>query len=269
MNWETAKAEIKASVLYGLDILKRNADRDYSKEVIETYSDSSPKRVVDALIHDGFKSLLDGLPIWIVTEDSQEELMSNNEYFVMIDPVDGTSNYSRGIPFYTISVGLGRENKLTVSTLEDIEYSIVVNSNGDVYEGEKGIGATLNGEPIRVSNTNSFNRAVVRPSSQFRRDDPLLNFKAGGHIYLGSTSLELMFLACGIIDLYIETKLRKIADFAASYLIVKEAGGKFTDLHGNDIGHLHIKLDSKSHLIVASTVELHQFVLDVYEEFNQ
>ena len=83
--------------------------------------------------------------------------------------------------------------------------------------------------------------------------------------YLGSTAIELALLAGGFLDIFVETKQRKIFDFAAGYLIGKEAGAVITDLSGRDLNKAAITKETRSTLIAASTEALHDEILRIYK----
>jgi myo-inositol-1(or 4)-monophosphatase len=267
MEWGALKEEIYSSVLSGIELLKKNADSSQYKRIIKTYSDTGPKREIDKLIFDNFSDLIGNGSVWLVGEDYQESEMPNEEYFAIIDPVDGTSNYSRNIPFYTIGVGIGKNKNKSIPTLNDIEYSIVASVEGQLFEAEKGKGATLNGVHLTVAMTKELREAIIRPSSLFNSNDPLMKSQFSGHIYLGSTSLELMYLASGKIDAFIETKNRKIPDFAPAYLIVNEAGGIISNLQGFSIAGLPILTSSKSTLIISCKEEIQKSLIHIYDGY--
>lgn len=269
MDWEILKKEIHSSVLYGIELLKKNANNNQYKKIIKTYSDTGPKREIDKLIFDNFSDLIENASVWLVGEDYQESGTPHKKYFAIIDPVDGTSNYSRNIPFYTIGVGIGSNKKKSIPTLNDIDYSIIVSVEGQLFEAEKGKGATLNGIPFHVATTKKLEKAIIRPSSLFNSTDPLLNTKFAGHLYLGSTSLELMYLASGKIDAFIETKRRKIADFAPAYLIVNEAGGIISNLQGSSIASLPVRSSSKSTLIISCKEEIQKSLIKIYKGYGE
>jgi myo-inositol-1(or 4)-monophosphatase len=149
-------------------------------------------------------------------------------YFI-IDPVDGSTNAKRGIPFSCISIAYS--NGLDIN---DIQIGVVSNiTTGDLYVAEKGFGAFLNHEPIQCSPINSISNAIagtdVKSSSACNDFLDIHNnilFDIHKLRILGSCALELCLVAQGALDLYLDLRgIVRIVDIAAGILIVREAGG--------------------------------------------
>jgi len=148
---------------------------------------------------------------------------------LVADPVDGTHNATRGLPFYCISLALAR------GSMEGVEEGVVVNvPTGDVFHAVRGEGATLNGARIRVrewergGETMSIYLGPEAPGAAFeltRFPKRVRNF--------GAAALELALVASGALDAYIQwgNPLR-VTDVAAGALILREAGGEVYDLAG-------------------------------------
>lgn len=165
----------------------------------------------------------------------------------IIDPVDGTTNFAHGLPFVATSVALQREGELVLG---------VVNAPllGECFIAEKGKGAWLNGKPIHVSQIDNLEEALVatgfpydinqRVETILRRLKPVLA-AAQGVRRCGAASLDLVWTACGRFDAYYEDGL-KPWDSAAGALILKEAGGQITDMHGEPYTLLSSVLASNS-----------------------
>ncbi len=151
----------------------------------------------------------------------------------VIDPVDGTTNFAHGLPFVAISVALRRDGELVLG---------IVNAPllGECFIAEKGKGAWLNGESIRVSGTPRLEDALVatgfpydvnqRVETILRRLRPVL-VACQGVRRCGAAALDLAWTACGRFDAYYEDGL-KPWDAAAGALILEEAGGCLTDMNG-------------------------------------
>lgn len=146
---------------------------------------------------------------------------------LVADPIDGTTNAVRGLPFYCVSLAIGRK------TLGDVEVGLVQNlCTGDRYEAVRGQGATLNGRPIRVSPE----RQDLVLSMGFVRgiDSPLPT--RGTMRSLGASALEMSLVASGALDGYQHHKpVLRIIDVAAATLLVREAGGVVLDQAGRDL----------------------------------
>jgi myo-inositol-1(or 4)-monophosphatase len=168
-----------------------------------------------------------------------------------VDPLDGTTNFAHGYPHFAISLAFARG--------ADTELAIVHDPvRAETFSAERGAGARLNDEPIRVSSTAAIGEALLATGFPYDRREHLafyLGFfgdfvgAAQGVRRNGSAALDLCYVACGRIDAFWEWKL-KPWDTAAGTLIVREAGGSVTDfrgaafdLHGDQTlasnGHLH------------------------------
>ncbi|MBQ8397895.1 MAG: inositol monophosphatase [Clostridia bacterium] len=176
----------------------------------------------------------------------------------VIDPIDGTTNFIHRYAFSAISVGL-------VLGGEPI-FGIVFNPYLDeLFAAVKGFGATCNGQPISVSPLDHFDTALVgigtmpyykeKTSDTFRLWCSLFN--AGADIRRsGSAALDVCYVAAGRMDVFAEPSLGSW-DFAASSIILREAGGTLTDWHNT-----HLACDGHRHSVAASNGKLHQTLLD-------
>jgi myo-inositol-1(or 4)-monophosphatase len=158
-----------------------------------------------------------------------------------VDPLDGTTNYSHGIPFYCVSVALrapGGAGGAGGQTIAGVVYDPV---RDELFAAERSHGATLNGSPLRVSATGRLARALV--VAQAQSDDPgqirkyarlveRLMLTAGGVRSLGSPALTLCAIAAGRLDAYCEYAMDSW-DTAAGQLIVEESGGTLTTFGGD------------------------------------
>jgi myo-inositol-1(or 4)-monophosphatase len=151
----------------------------------------------------------------------------------IIDPLDGTTNYAHGFPVFSVSIGLEIDGA--------VEWGIVYNPNlKEVFIARRGGGAYLNGAPIRVSETGKLSASLLATGFPYDiRTSPMNNLgnfrefalRAQGIRRAGSAALDLCYLAAGRFDGYWEFKLNPW-DCSAGYLMVREAGGKVTNLRG-------------------------------------
>lgn len=151
----------------------------------------------------------------------------------IIDPLDGTTNFLHGIPHFSISIGLMRDN--------DIFAGVVYNPVSDeMYWAEKGQGAFLNGRRIRVSARTEVSESLFSTGIPFmgsgkeerflERLEAVMSVSAGVR-RLGSAALDLAYVAAGRYDGFWETGLHKW-DIAAGIALIREAGGFVTDMSG-------------------------------------
>ncbi|HET6587588.1 MAG TPA: inositol monophosphatase family protein [Oleiagrimonas sp.] len=161
----------------------------------------------------------------------------------VIDPLDGTHNYLRGIPHFSVSIAMLDHG--------DPVYGVIYDPRRDeLFTASKGDGAFLNDRRIRVGGRETLDGAMLATGFPFRQREHLepqldmtrrLLAQAEDLRRTGSAALDLAYTAAGRFDGYFEFGL-KPWDMAAGCLLVREAGGTFTDLAGRDglpdSGHL-------------------------------
>ncbi len=191
----------------------------------------------------------------VISEEGFEVGEGEGEYLI-VDPVDGTSNMCRGIPFTAISLAISKGD-----LIDDVYIGVVRDIFRDrVYWAIKNEGAYLDGKRIYVSKPKPLQRVFLSISitkascgkSKVLNLLPLVRYPR----YLGSASLELCFVASGVLDAFIDIRgsLRTF-DIAAGQLIVKEAGGIVSILqHENK--NVYLSKISGIAIIAASNKEL-------------
>ena len=156
----------------------------------------------------------------------------DHSYVWVIDPIDGTANYSRGIADCAISVALVNKGQAVLGAV----YSIFT---GEVFSATRGGGARCNGKPIKVSGRDFSGGILCTAMSVYNKK---LARVCGDIIYeaymecndvrrFGTCALELCYIAAGRCDLYFEIRVFPW-DYAAGYLILEEAGGVLKALAG-------------------------------------
>ena len=179
----------------------------------------------------------------------------------IIDPLDGTTNYTHHFPFFGISIGFESEG--------EVLYGIVFDPlRNQTFEAVKGEGATLNGTPIHVSETHLLSRSLLatgfsssQPEDPRRDNLPHFNRfsrKVQGIRRTGSAALDLCYVAMGALDGFWEIGLSPW-DTAAGSLIVRESGGRVSDRQDG-------KHELTSPLIVASNGLIHQEMISLLGE---
>ena len=174
----------------------------------------------------------------------------------MIDPVDGSRNAISGIPFYCTSIAVVDGN-----TIGDVELAYVLNLiSGDEFWAEKGKGAFLNGERIITQKDDIFYLVAYEaqsPPKDIPRMIPLLSASRKTRCF-GSTALDLSYLAYGAISVFANPSPSRSFDFAGGWLLVREAGGIFTDIKGNSIETIEVGLEKSTPLLVSGNMRLHE-----------
>jgi len=174
----------------------------------------------------------------------------------VIDPLDGTTNYAHGYPMFCVSIAFLREGRAEVGVV----YQPILD---ELFVAERGVGAFLNGERIRVSAHRELRSALLAtgfPYDLERRREALAAFArftltARAVRRDGSAALNLAYVAAGRFDGFWEQELSPW-DTAAGVLLVEEAGGTVTDYAGRPF-RLH------QATCVASNGVIHQAMLDM------
>jgi myo-inositol-1(or 4)-monophosphatase len=163
------------------------------------------------------------------------------EFRWYVDPLDGTTNFAHGFPAFCVVLGCERR-VAGLAAHEDGEMvaGVIYDPLRDeMFSAAHGEGATLNGEPIRVSRAKLLQESLIATGfpSQKRHESPNVHFyqeftlRSHGVRRAGSAALDLAYVACGRLDGYWEFKLNPW-DTSAGYLLVEEAGGKITHFDG-------------------------------------
>jgi len=182
-----------------------------------------------------------------------------SDFTWIIDPLDGTTNYAHGHPFFCVSIALKNLDTLIVGIIYDPMLD-------EMFVAEKGKGAFLNDRAIHVSNTNRVIEGLLATGFPYDiREDSHNNLNYFNEMILkaqairraGSAALDLAYVAAGRFDGFWELKLNPW-DIAAGWLLVEEAGGIVTDMQGKDY-----YLESPS--ILVSNGRIHKEMMDVLE----
>jgi fructose-1,6-bisphosphatase/inositol monophosphatase family enzyme len=215
-------------------------------------ADGTPTDLIDKIAEDEAMKAVkqSGLNMNVLSEEAGF-VDKKAEYTLVLDPVDGTRNACRNLPFYCTSIAIGKVS------LSDVEYGLVMNiPSGDVYEAKKGSGAYLNGKKIKVR--------------EYEKESSLFSFVSGGikkefterlldmpHLRaLGACALEMSLVASGALDGYLMfNPVARITDIAAGALLVKEAGGVLYNAKGEEL-NLPFNVKDRTSVIALSCKEI-------------
>jgi myo-inositol-1(or 4)-monophosphatase len=154
-------------------------------------------------------------------------------YRWIVDPLDGTTNFIHGVPAFAVSIGLEDDSGLVAGAVHDP-------CRGETFHAHRGGGAFLNGAPIACTGLDHLDAALIATGFPFREMGHLPAYLAAFERFVrstsglrraGSASLDLAYTACGRYDGFFEVGLNPW-DLAGGSLIVMEAGGLVTDVHG-------------------------------------
>ncbi len=153
----------------------------------------------------------------------------------IVDPLDGTTNFLHGIPQFAISIGLSREGTIIAGVIYNP-------ANEELYIAERGKGAFLNDQRLRVAGRRKLEECVIgcglphigRGDLELsRREMNAIQNRVAGLRRFGAASLDMAFVAGGRLDGYWERDLAPW-DMAAGQIMVREAGGIVSGLEGDD-----------------------------------
>ena len=191
-----------------------------------------------------------------LAEEDDAGLSADAETIWIIDPIDGTSNYSRQIPIYCVSIAAAVKGEIVAGAVYDP-------NRDQLFAATKNGGATLNGKPIHVSHTDQLNSASIsydwgRGAAERTKMLAMLStllHQANTVRCVGSAALVTCWIAAGVVDTYINQNL-SAWDWAAAGLILQEAGGTITD-HSNQ----PLQISTKKMTALATNQQLHQQLL--------
>lgn len=201
-------------------------------KTIGVSASGSPTSYIDQVAEDTAIKILEKSEVKVNLLSEEKGFVDFGGSFIFVlDPVDGTRNAYRGIPFYSVSLAIG------VSKISDIQYGIVKNiPTGDIYTAEKHSGAFLNNTRIRACEMPS--REMLSSISLGKNYTPQAGSlsKKGNVRSFGSASLEMCLVANSALDYYFVGKeILRVVDIAAATLIVREAGGVVKTIKGEEL----------------------------------
>jgi myo-inositol-1(or 4)-monophosphatase len=203
------------------------------------------------------ETLLASFPLHDIIAEEEVNIRNGSEFSWIIDPLDGTTNYAHGYPFFSVSIALERSGDIILGVIYDP-------MRDELFMAQRGQGAFLNGRKIQVSATDRLIRSLLATGFPYDRKISQKNNLDYFHTLLmasqevrrdGSAALDLCYVACGRLDGFWELKL-KSWDVAAGSLIVQEAGGTVSDFSGTTFS---IHKDE----IVASNGRIHTQLVEI------
>jgi len=231
---------------------------------IVTEMDVTAERKIEHIISKKF-------PSHSIVGEETGAVMTGSEFTWVIDPIDGTSNYAAGIPWFGTLIAVLKNDQPCAAGAYLPYYDLL-------YYAEKGKGATCNGKPIKVTQESSLRNVLFCYATDFSEDleqtkyetdllfDIIRNVR---NIRATNCLVDFCFVADGRIGGYINHSC-KIWDIVAPYLIVKEAGGHMTDLDGDELD-FDLSIDNylRNYKIVAAGTNLYTPVMDIVSNTSQ
>jgi myo-inositol-1(or 4)-monophosphatase len=163
--------------------------------------------------------------------------LRDKDFLWLIDPIDGTLAFSRGLPRFSVSMGLFHKEK----PLCGVVYDPTMN---EMFSAACGLGAYLNGRKIRVSNTKSLTKSQLVSGFPYQRHDKIFEkevfltrkfMQKSQYVYLlPSAAVSICYVACGRLDGYFEMRLKSL-DYAGGMVVLREAGGICSQTNGKPL----------------------------------
>jgi myo-inositol-1(or 4)-monophosphatase len=241
-------------------LLRERFHKDFAvshKGVINlvTEVDLAAEELIVGRIHKAFPTHL------ILAEEKHNDSAGGAIQWI-IDPLDGTTNYAHGYPFFSVSIGLEISG--------DVEWGAVMDPvRNELYEARRGYGARCNGHSLSVSAVRSLDGSLLATGFPYDIRTSSLNnlenfcafaMRTHGIRRSGSAAIDLCHVAAGHLDGFWELKLNPW-DCAAGYLMIREAGGVITNFRGQD-GSIYERE------VIASNGLIHREMLAVLEKAN-
>lgn len=247
------KAAMAAAALHRFHVDDRDKQVDTKSDYadIVTKVDKASERRIREILEEAFPAHA------VLGEEEGAAGDSNAEHRWLVDPLDGTINYSSGYPYYCVSIALEVAGELAVGVVLD-------SVRDDLYTAVAGAGAWRNGAPIRVSETAELSQALLSTGFTANEDDIRANLTPYGRGLRvarairrsGSAALDFCMVASGRSDGLWQVAL-KPWDVGAGTLILREAGGRVTDEHGAEYAVDHPT-------VLASNGVLHEDLLNLF-----
>ncbi len=184
------------------------------------------------------EALAENFPNYLCLSEETRSSLTHPEKIpnlFIIDPLDGTTNFARGLPCYCVSIAYAEHGIVQAGVVFDP-------TRNEIFTAAKGHGALLNGRPIRVAPESSLSGAMIDLGCPYRHEDFRRVLPAHEKVQkqgmrivnLGSAALECAYVACGRLSAFYESGI-KPWDVAAGQILVLEAGGEihFTPTSGS------------------------------------
>lgn len=247
-GWARQVGEIQLRYFRSADLEISTKYNDFD---VVTRADKESEALIISKINETF-------PDHDILAEESGEYSRRSSWRWVIDPLDGTTNFSQGLPLFCVSIALEHDGEPVVGVV----YAPYLN---EMFSAVKGAGATLNGCPIHCSKKTSLNMAVVSTGlpvdKKENRDNNLsaiskVGVEVRGLRRLGSAAIDLCYTAAGILDGYWELALHRW-DISAGSLIASEAGAT--------VGYFR---PDRPYSILAATPALYPELLALISERN-
>ncbi len=218
------------------------------------------------------KKIKESFPEHSILSEERGELLTDSEYLWVIDPLDGTTNFTHNFPIFAVSIGLVKKG---VETVCGVVYNPAANK---CFYAQKNKGAYMDGKKIQCTSSDTLSDSLLVTGFPYLHDLKYdLSFELFKEFYdqtrglrrLGAASLDLCFVAMGRFDGYYEYNL-KPWDICAGSLIAEESGARVTDWDNSKLPHDGSRILATNGLIHSQMVEvLTQEKYKIYFRINR
>ena len=200
-------------------------------------------------------------PDYNIYSEETGETDNKSEFTFIVDPLDGSNNFVLGIPNFSVSIALLRENEV----IAGVTYLPMLHH---VYYAEKGKGAFVNGERIEVNDESEIKKSTVSYTCGYLTDrtymvslkDKLNNVGIKRLLDNWSPAVDFALVASGKFEAVINNN-NEIYDYVAGKIIAREAGAKITDFNGNIIDN-----DREPQFLLSNGAKVHEELLTILKE---
>jgi NAD+ kinase len=241
--------EILFRVAYAVrHAVRQSGASPHRAEIVSMGATGSPTEEIDRIAEAQVLASLEEEGVdWNVLSEEAGLVQRGGSRLLVVDPVDGSHNALRGFPMSTVSLALGK------ATLGDIDVGVVHNlDNGVTHWAQKGRGAFRDGHRLHTRTWEARTELFCVNLGRHSTPQAAKLAERGRRVRsLGCASLELAMVAQGSADAYFfendnEGRNLRVTDIAAAYLIVREAGGGFTDVAQQSLETFPLNLDSRT-----------------------
>jgi myo-inositol-1(or 4)-monophosphatase len=257
-----ASTTLQTALKKGGEVLNDHLGRTHTTTLKESIS--SVVTEADLASENAILEILDGAPecYSIITEESGY-MNRGSEYAWVVDPLDGTSNFAAGLPWFGVIIALFKGERPVLG-------GMYLPVDQQLYLAEDGGGATRNGELLRTTSSIELSEHLVSYSFDFntepdktRAEMEVLSRLSGQVRNIRSTNslVDFCYVADGKLGAALN-QTTKIWDIAVPWLLIRESGGRVTDIQGNEIEFdLSPEAVNHNYTILASGAGLHEALL--------
>lgn len=236
---------------YNLGHVKNVKNKFGQEKNLVTEIDKGSEKIILGILKENFPEHS------ILSEEGGGKKKPASRYKWVIDPLDGTTNYTHGFPVFSVSIGLEEDGEMLLGVVYDPNFD-------ELFAAERGKGAFLNGVRIHVSRQKELRKSMLvtgfpynvaeKPGNLVRHFTEFL-VKSQAVRRMGSAAIDLAYVAAGRYEGFWEASLNPW-DAAAGVLILQEAGGKVTNYAGKKYSIYQPELVSSNGLVHAQMLQI-------------